>query len=95
MIVSFADKDTERLAEGKRVLRFTSFERIALRKIRQLQIAASLNDLSIPPGNRLEALVGDRKDSTAFESTIGIGSASHGQPQVQKKLRLSTTTRSA
>ena len=61
MIVSFADKDTERLAEGKRVLRFTSFERIALRKIRQLQIAASLNDLSIPPGNRLEALVGDRK----------------------------------
>jgi proteic killer suppression protein len=61
MIVSFADKDTERLAEGKRVLRFTSFERIALQKIRQLQIAASLNDLSIPPGNRLEALVGDRK----------------------------------
>ena len=61
MIVSFADKDTERLAEGKRVLRFTSFERIALRKIRQLQIAASLNDLSIPPGNKLEALVGDRK----------------------------------
>ncbi len=60
MIVSFADKDTERLAEGKRVLRFTSFERIALRKIRQLQIAASLNDLSIPPGNRLEALVGSR-----------------------------------
>lgn len=62
MIVSFADKDTERLADGKRVLRFTSFERIALRKIRQLQIAASLHDLSIPPGNRLEVLVGDRKE---------------------------------
>ena len=61
MIVSFADKDTERLAKGMRIPRFVSFERVALRKIRQLQIAGSLHDLSVPPGNRLEALVGDRK----------------------------------
>ena len=60
MIVSFADKDTERLANGIRVPRFSGFERPALRKIRQLQIAGSLSDLSIPPGNRLEALVGNR-----------------------------------
>ena len=61
MIMSFADKDTERLAKGMRIPRFVSFERVALRKIRQLQIAGSLHDLSVPPGNRLEALVGDRK----------------------------------
>ena len=60
MIMSFADKDTERLAKGMRIPRFVSFERVALRKIRQLQIAGSLHDLSVPPGNRLEALVGSR-----------------------------------
>ena len=51
MIRSFADKDTERLSSGFRV---------ALRKIRQPQIANELSDLRIPPGNRLEALSGDR-----------------------------------
>ena len=60
MIVSFADKDTERLSRGIRVPRFAGFERIALRKLRQLQIDGSLNDLCVPPGNRLEALVGNR-----------------------------------
>ena len=60
MIVSFADKDTERLSRGIRAPRFAGFERIALRKLRQLQIAGSLNDLRVPPGNRLEALVGNR-----------------------------------
>ena len=60
MIVSFADKDTERLSRGIRVPRSAGFERIALRKLRQLQIAGSLNDLCVPPGNRLEALVGNR-----------------------------------
>ena len=60
MIVSFADKDTERLSRGIRVPRFAGFERIALRKLRQLQIGGSLNDLRVPPGNRLEALVDNR-----------------------------------
>ena len=60
MIVSFTDKDTERLSRGIRVPRFAGFERIALRKLRQLQIAGSLNDLRVPPGNRLEALVDNR-----------------------------------
>ena len=61
MIISFKDKDSALLASGVRVKRFEAFERIAYRKIRQLQIAASLNDLRIPPGNRLEALSGKRK----------------------------------
>lgn len=60
MILSFKDSDTERLASGVRVARFVSFERVAMRKLRQLQIAGCLADLAIPPGNRLEALRGVR-----------------------------------
>ena len=60
MIVSFACSDTEKLASGIRVRRFIRLEKVALRKLRQLHIAGNLNDLRIPPGNRLEALKGDR-----------------------------------
>ena len=60
MIVSFKDKDTEKLASGERVKQFQSIEDIARRKIRQLEIANVLEDLRIPPGNRLEALKGNR-----------------------------------
>ena len=60
MIVSFRDRDTEALARGIRVKRFVAFESIARRKLRQLEIAGRLDDLRIPPGNRLEALSGDR-----------------------------------
>lgn len=61
MIVSFHDKDAERLNAGKRVKEFQAIERIVLRKLRQLQIAGSIDDLRVPPGNRLEALKGDRE----------------------------------
>lgn len=61
VIVSFADRDTERLASGERVRRFVAIESVARRKLRQLQIAGRLDDLKIPPGNRLEVLKGDRK----------------------------------
>lgn len=60
MIHSFRDADTQALAEGRRVKRFVNIERVARRKLRQLQIAGNLNDLRVPPGNRLEALQGDR-----------------------------------
>lgn len=60
MIVSFRDSDTETLASGKRVRRFASVEVVARRKLRQLEIAARLDDLRVAPGNRLEALKGDR-----------------------------------
>lgn len=60
MIVSFKCPYTEALAEGRREKRFVNIERIAMRKLRQLQIAARLDDLKVPPGNRLEALKGDR-----------------------------------
>lgn len=62
MIVSFKCADTEALAQGKRVRRFVNIESVARRKLRQLQIAGRLEDLRVPPGNRLEALRGKRSD---------------------------------
>ena len=60
MIRNFADKDSARFAEGNTVRRFHAFERIAYRKLKYLMAAQSLDDLRIPPWNRLEALAGDR-----------------------------------
>ena len=60
MIRSFKCTATKALSNGNRVNRFASIDRIARRKLRQLEIAADLEDLSVPPGNRLEALKGDR-----------------------------------
>jgi toxin HigB-1 len=60
VIISFRDSDTEALAGGHRVRRFVAFESVARRKLRQLQIAGRLDDLRVPPGNRLESLKGDR-----------------------------------
>lgn len=61
MIASFKCSNTETLASGKRVKRFANIESVARRKLRQLQIAGCLQDLRVPPGNRLEALQGDRQ----------------------------------
>jgi toxin HigB-1 len=60
MIVSFRDADTAALASGRRTRRFTNIATVARRKLRQLEIAGRLDDLRVPPGNRLEALKGDR-----------------------------------
>ena len=60
MILSFKSAETKALANGQRVRRFQSIEAVARRKLRQLQIAGRLEDLRVPPGNRLEALKGDR-----------------------------------
>ena len=60
MIVSYRDKRTRELAEGKRVKAFSGFERKAELKLDQLEAATSLLDLSLP-GNRFEALKGDRQ----------------------------------
>ena len=60
MIVSFKDDDTEALAVGRRIKRFQKIEKVARRKLRQLQIAGRIDDLRVPPGNRLETLKGDR-----------------------------------
>ena len=66
MIVSFRDADTEALASGRRVSRFVNIEAVARRKLRQLEIAGRMEDLRVPPGNRLEALKRERLGNTAF-----------------------------
>lgn len=61
MIASFNCKVTEALFKRERAPRFANIERIARRKLEQLDWAGSIEDLRIPPGNRLEALKHDRK----------------------------------
>jgi toxin HigB-1 len=60
-IQSFKCKDTEKLHGGVRVAQWVNIERVSARKLEQLNIAAVLGDLKVPPGNKLEALTGDRK----------------------------------
>lgn len=61
MIKNFHDKHTEAVARGKVARKLpTDMQRTALRKLRQLDAAKDLDDLRIPPGNRLEALNGKR-----------------------------------
>ncbi len=61
MIRSFSDKRTESLWAGRRVPAFDPFRDRAERKLQILDAATSLEDLAGLPGNRLEALKGDRK----------------------------------
>jgi len=60
MIATFKDRDTRTLFERHSVRRFRQIERVALRKLVMLHAATELRDLRSPPGNRLEALKGDR-----------------------------------
>ena len=61
MIRSFRSRDTEALFNDLGVPRFRSIERVARRKLLYLHRARRLEDLRVPPGNRLEGLKGDRK----------------------------------
>jgi proteic killer suppression protein len=61
MIKRFKCADAERIFRRKRSKRFSSIEKTALRKLLMLEAAGRLEDLRIPPGNRLEMLHGDRE----------------------------------
>lgn len=61
MIQSFRCADTQSLFERRRCPHFVNIEAVARRKLEQLAMAGSLDDLRVPPGNRLEALKGSRK----------------------------------
>ena len=60
-IKSFKCADTQKLFSGYSVKRWVPIERQALRKLEQLELSNRLEDLRVPPGNRLEALKGNRK----------------------------------
>jgi proteic killer suppression protein len=60
VIRTFKCADTQALSKGEHVRRFAHIAAVARRKLRQLEIAGRLDDLRVPPGNRLEALKGDR-----------------------------------
>ncbi len=60
MIKTFRCADTRALSAGEAVRRFANIAAVARRKLRQLEIAGRLDDLRVPPGNRLEVLKGDR-----------------------------------
>ncbi|MBL0046753.1 MAG: type II toxin-antitoxin system RelE/ParE family toxin [Bacteroidetes bacterium] len=63
MIITFGDKDSKKIWEGERVKRLsTEIQEIARRKLRMLNNSQDLNDLLIPPSNRLEKLKGNYKD---------------------------------
>ncbi|MEI6721418.1 MAG: type II toxin-antitoxin system RelE/ParE family toxin [Betaproteobacteria bacterium] len=61
MIQSFRSSDTETLHQRHRISRWVNIESVARRKLDQLDAASELRDLASPPGNRLEALRGNRK----------------------------------
>jgi len=61
VIRSFRCAETERLHRRQSSRRFRAIEQVSRRKLRQLDGATELRDLAAPPGNRLEALRGERK----------------------------------
>lgn len=60
MIRSFADEETKKVFHHRHSRRYAAFERIALRKLRQIHSVSVVEDISEPPGNRLEKLKGNR-----------------------------------
>ena len=63
MLTSFGDKDTQKIWEGERVKGFSKeIQETARRKLRMLNNSQDLNDLLIPPSNRLEKLKGNLKE---------------------------------
>ncbi len=61
MLATFKCRDTEALFNGRRIARFSGIETVAMRKLALLNVAVRIEDLRVPPGNRLEALKGKRQ----------------------------------
>jgi proteic killer suppression protein len=61
VILNYRDKRTREFAAGKRIKAFSGFERSARLKLDRVEAATSIRDLAALPGNRFEALAGDRK----------------------------------
>ncbi len=71
MIVGFASKETEKIWNGFKSLKLPhDIQTTARKKLRMLNNARDLNDLRIPPNNRLEALKGNRQDSYSIRINV-------------------------
>jgi proteic killer suppression protein len=70
LIVGYRDKRTKDFAAGERVKAFAAIERSACLKLDRLEVAGSLRDLAGLPGNRLEALAGNRKGQYSIRINI-------------------------
>jgi plasmid maintenance system killer protein len=91
MILSFSDAETEDLFVEERSRRFADISRVALRKLIQMNRAAELRDLAIPPGNRLKALSGRLAGFTPSVSTASGVSCSGGPISARSESQSSTT----
>lgn len=86
MILSFADKETEKVFEQKFSKKLPqSIQRIALRKLMMIDNAENINDLRIPPANHLEQLTGDREGqySIRINNQFRICFALQGQNNIK------------
>ena len=96
MIVGYGDKRTSDFAAGKRIKAFSGFERSARLKLDRLEAAASLGDLAALPGNRFEALIGDRKGQYSILTINGeFASSGRAVRRDHRASRLLTITRRA
>lgn len=67
MILNFKPKETKLIFEGFKSSRYPSdIQAVALRKLNMLDAATSINDLRVPPGNRLKKLEGDRQEQDSI-----------------------------
>ena len=88
MIRSFRCKETEKVWQGQAGRKFPgNIQDRALRKLRQLDAALTMDDLKNPPGNRLEALKGIGRANGAFGSTTSGAFASAGRRATLTKSR--------
>src|SRR5215468_4431207 len=94
VIRTFRNKTSEAVFNGESQKGFpANLVKVARRKLRYLNAAADLGDLTSPPGNRLEALAGDRKGNTRSGSTTNSECALFGRPKARQRSRSWTTTR--
>ena len=71
MIRSFGNRDTERIWHEQYVKRIDrTMQRTAMRKLELIHAAKDVDDLRIPPGNRLERLVGDRRGQYSIRVNV-------------------------
>jgi proteic killer suppression protein len=92
VIRSFRDKTTEAAFNSESPKGFPA-DLVARRKLRYLSAAGDLGDLRSPPGNRLEALAGDRQGQHSIRITTNSGYALFGRRKARRRSRSWTTTR--